>query len=50
MKRSRHWRYGIKANRKDLSAVMRYTHEQGLVKSRGEFEEMFHPGTLELLG
>ena len=45
-----YWRYGIEANRKDLLAVMRYTHEQGLVKSLGDFEEMFHPSTLELLG
>jgi 4,5-dihydroxyphthalate decarboxylase len=45
-----YWRYGIEANRKELSAVMRYTHEQGLVKSRGNFKEMFHPSTLDLHG
>jgi hypothetical protein len=27
---------------------MRYTHEQGLVKRRLKFEELFHPSTLEL--
>ena len=37
------WRYGLKANRKELELVMRYTHEQGLVKERRKFEEMFHP-------
>ncbi len=45
-----YWRYGIEANRKELEAIMRYTYEQGLVKEHGEFEEMFHPGTLNLLG
>jgi 4,5-dihydroxyphthalate decarboxylase len=45
-----YWRYGIEANRKELSAVMRYTHEQGLVKSRCNFKEMFHPSTLDLHG
>ena len=45
-----YWRYGIEANRKELEAIMRYTFEQGLVKEHGDFEEMFHPGTLELQG
>ena len=45
-----YWRYGIEANRKELEAIMRYTYEQGLVKKHGGLEEMFHPGTLELLG
>ena len=43
-----YWPYGIEANRKELEAVMRYTHEQGLVKHRLKFEELFHPSTLEL--
>jgi 4,5-dihydroxyphthalate decarboxylase len=43
-----YWRYGIEANRKELDLVMRYTHEQGLVKRRGNFEELFHPSTLKL--
>ncbi|MFK7911212.1 MAG: ABC transporter substrate-binding protein [Akkermansiaceae bacterium] len=43
-----YWPYGIEANRKELEAVMRYTHEQGLVKHHLEFEELFHPSTLEL--
>jgi len=45
-----YWRYGIEANRKELSAVMRYTFEQGLVKRPGDFETMFHPSTLNLRG
>ena len=44
-----YWHYGIEANRKELERVMRYTHEQGLVKHRLKFEELFHPSTLELM-
>ncbi len=42
------WPYGIEANRKELELVMRYTYEQGLVKHRLKFEELFHPSTLDL--
>jgi 4,5-dihydroxyphthalate decarboxylase len=42
------WPYGIEANRKELEAAMRYAHEQGLVKHRLEFENLFHPSTLRL--
>lgn len=42
------WPYGIEANRKELELVMRYTYEQGLVKHRLKFEEIFHPSSLEL--
>jgi 4,5-dihydroxyphthalate decarboxylase len=42
-----YWRYGIKTNEKELEHVMRYTHEQGLVKHRADFRDMFHPSTLE---
>jgi 4,5-dihydroxyphthalate decarboxylase len=42
------WTYGIGANRKELELVMRYVYEQGLVKRRLKFEELFHPSTLEL--
>jgi 4,5-dihydroxyphthalate decarboxylase len=45
-----YWRYGIEANRKELELIMRYTHEQGLVKSRENFMDMFHPGTLRQTG
>jgi 4,5-dihydroxyphthalate decarboxylase len=40
------WRYGLEANRKELDLVMRYTHEQGLVKKKGNFEDLFHTSTL----
>jgi 4,5-dihydroxyphthalate decarboxylase len=42
------WSYGIEANRKELELVMRYTYEQGLVKHRLKFEELFDPSTLKL--
>jgi 4,5-dihydroxyphthalate decarboxylase len=42
------WTYGIEANRKELELLMRYIYEQGLVKRRLKFEELFHPSTLEL--
>lgn len=38
-----YWRYGLEANRKELDLVMRYVHEQGLVKERRGFEQMFVP-------
>ena len=43
-----YWKYGVEANRKELELVMRYTHEQGLVKRRLRVEEIFHPSTLKL--
>jgi hypothetical protein len=42
------WRYGIDANRKELELVMRYTHEQGMVKHQRKFEELFHTSTFGL--
>jgi 4,5-dihydroxyphthalate decarboxylase len=41
-----YWKYGIEENRKELEAIMRYVYEQGLVKSKIGFEEMFDPSTL----
>jgi 4,5-dihydroxyphthalate decarboxylase len=43
------WPYGLKANRKELEAVMRYMHDQGLTKRRVGVEEIFHPSTLEFM-
>jgi len=42
------WPYGIESNRKELEHVMRYCHEQYLVKERIGFEKLFHPSTLQL--
>jgi len=44
-----YWRYGIESNRKELEVLMRYVYEQGLVKRQIEFEELFHPSTLQLV-
>lgn len=41
-----YWRYGIESNKKELDLIMRYTHEQGLVRERRGFEEMFHASTV----
>ena len=43
-----YWRYGIEANRKELELVMKYAHEQGLVKRRINFEDLFHDSVLRL--
>jgi len=40
------WKYGLEANRKELELVMRYTHEQGLLKRRLKVAEVFHPSTV----
>ena len=42
------WQYGIEAKRKEVEVGMRYTHEQGLVKQRLEFEELFYSSTMQL--
>jgi len=44
-----YWAYGIKPNRNELELIMRYVHEQGLVDRRMDFEELFHPSTLDLV-
>ena len=43
-----YWPYGIRANEKELSLVMRYVYEQGLVKRHADFRELFHSSTLDL--
>lgn len=40
--------YGLKANRKSLETLFRYSHEQGLASRRLTVEEMFYPGALSL--
>jgi len=42
-----YWRYGISANQEELKRVMRYTHEQGLVKRLMDYRSMFHESTLQ---
>jgi 4,5-dihydroxyphthalate decarboxylase len=40
------WPYGIRENRKELDAMLRYSIEQGLSSRQVELEELFAPGTL----
>lgn len=44
-----YWPYGLETNRKELELVMRYTYDQGLVKSHLGYEELFDPSTLTLV-
>jgi 4,5-dihydroxyphthalate decarboxylase len=43
------WPYGIKDNRDTLSALLQYSHEQGLTERMIPPEELFHASTLELI-
>ena len=45
-----YWRYGIDDNEKELEAMVRYAHGQGLVSKRIDYRDMFHPSTLRLAG
>jgi 4,5-dihydroxyphthalate decarboxylase len=42
------WQYGIEANRKELESIMRYVHDQGLVKQKVSFEDLFDPTTIKI--
>jgi len=42
------WPYGVEANRETLTALLRYSHEQGLTQRELWVDELFHPSTLEL--
>jgi 4,5-dihydroxyphthalate decarboxylase len=39
--------YGLAPNRKALEAVVRYEHEQGMIKKRPAVEEVFFPPSLQ---
>ena len=41
--------YGIEPNRRSLEALFRYSHEQGLAKKHLTIEEVFAPGSLDLV-
>lgn len=41
------WPYGANANRKELEAMLRWSHEQGLAPRVGRIEEIFAPGLTE---
>ena len=41
------WKYGIKANRSTIDALVNYNVEQGMIKGARDYPEMFAAGTLE---
>ncbi len=41
------WPYGVTANRGELEAMLRWSHEQGLAPRHGTVEEIFAPGLTE---
>ncbi|GMA63287.1 ABC transporter substrate-binding protein [Alicyclobacillus fastidiosus] len=41
------WPYGIERNQKTLEAAVRYSYEQGLIKTRPRLEDLFVKSTLE---
>lgn len=42
-----YWAYGVEENRRDLEALARYSHEQGLAARLVQPEELFAPTTLD---
>ncbi len=42
------WSYGADRNQRELEAIMRYAHEQGLTSRRIALDELFVPSTLNL--
>ncbi len=42
------WSYGVDNNRRELTAITRYSHEQGLTSRQIPIEELFVPSTLSL--
>jgi 4,5-dihydroxyphthalate decarboxylase len=41
------WAYGIHENRREIEALSRYAHEQGLIDRKVGVEELFHPSMFE---
>jgi 4,5-dihydroxyphthalate decarboxylase len=41
------WPYNLEDNRKALEAVIRYEHEQGMIKKKPQPEELFFPPSLQ---
>jgi 4,5-dihydroxyphthalate decarboxylase len=42
--------YGVEPNRPMIEAVMQYAREQGILSRAFAMEELFAPGTLDLVG
>jgi len=43
------WPYGIEANRKVLESICRYSYEQGLIKQKISFEDLFNPASFNFV-
>jgi 4,5-dihydroxyphthalate decarboxylase len=41
------WKYGIKANKATIDALIRYNHEQGMIRSKPSYKDIFAAGTLD---
>jgi 4,5-dihydroxyphthalate decarboxylase len=41
------WKYGIKANMSTIDAIIRYNHEQGMIRSELTYKEIFAENTIE---
>jgi len=39
--------YGLEPNRKALEAVLRYEHEQGMIRTKPAIEQLFFPPSLQ---
>ena len=42
------WKYGVEENRKEIEALARYAHEQGLVQKRLKPEDLFAHSTMDI--
>ena len=41
------WPYNLEDNRKALEAVVRYAHDEGMIKTQPKIEELFYPSSLQ---
>jgi 4,5-dihydroxyphthalate decarboxylase len=41
------WPYNLEENRRALEAVLRYEHEQGMIRRKPQIEELFFPPSLQ---
>ena len=42
------WAYGIEENTREITALLQYIHEQGLVERKVGVTELFHPSMFEI--
>ena len=42
------WSYGIHENMREIEALAKYLHEQGLIERKVKVEELFHPSMFEI--